>query len=143
MKHIALFFSMIFLINTQCVLSQPTTHSRSPLIVFDKNVYDYDTIVQGANGDCVFRFTNIGDAPLVIADVNASCGCTKPRWDKKPVMPAISGGMVVACGTTSPEEGIDCDQNTFTITGGTVTANGNNQVLRIKGFVRQKCRKQI
>lgn len=71
----------------------------SAKIVFDKNVYDYDTIVQGANGDCVFRFTNIGDAPLVIADVNASCGCTKPRWDKKPVMPGKSGVIHVTYNT--------------------------------------------
>ena len=37
---------------------------------------------------------------------------------------AISSGTVVACGTTSPDEGIDCDQNTFTITGGTVVGIG-------------------
>lgn len=36
----------------------------------------------------------------------------------------ISGGVVVACGTTQPEDGFDCDQNTFTITGGTVIGIG-------------------
>lgn len=37
---------------------------------------------------------------------------------------AISGGTVVACGTTAPEEGIDCDQSSFTITGGTILGIG-------------------
>ena len=109
----------------------------SAKIVFDKNVYDYDTIVQGANGDCVFRFTNIGDAPLLIADVNASCGCTKPRWDKKPVMPGKSGVIHVTYNTMLTGH----FRKTLVVR--TNAANGNNQVLRIKGFVRQKCRKQI
>jgi len=36
----------------------------------------------------------------------------------------ISGGVVIACGTTQPEAGFDCDQNTFTITGGTLIGIG-------------------
>ena len=36
----------------------------------------------------------------------------------------ISGGTIVCSGTTSPEEGIDCDTNTFKITGGTIVSVG-------------------
>lgn len=36
----------------------------------------------------------------------------------------ITGGRIIAIGTSSPEEGIDCDRNTFKITGGTVLGIG-------------------
>lgn len=38
----------------------------------------------------------------------------------------ISGGTIIAIGTTSPEEGFDCDQNSFSITGGTVLGIGGS-----------------
>lgn len=36
----------------------------------------------------------------------------------------IAGGIVIAGGTNQPEESFDCDQNTFTITGGTIFGVG-------------------
>lgn len=36
----------------------------------------------------------------------------------------VSGGVVIACGTTVPEDGFDCDENTFTVTGGTMIGIG-------------------
>ncbi len=36
----------------------------------------------------------------------------------------ITGGICIGCGTQSPEEGFDCDQNTFKITGGVVIGTG-------------------
>lgn len=36
----------------------------------------------------------------------------------------IKGGLVIAIGATQPEDGFDCDQNSFTISGGTVIGIG-------------------
>lgn len=38
----------------------------------------------------------------------------------------VSGGFVYAIGTTAPEAGFDCDQHTFTITGGTLIGLGGS-----------------
>ncbi len=38
----------------------------------------------------------------------------------------ITGGLAISVGTTSPEEGFDCDNNTFKITGGTIIGIGGS-----------------
>ncbi len=61
-------------------------------IKFDKTTYDFGTfsenepIVSGT-----FTFTNVGDAPLVIHQAVASCGCAVPEYTKEPVMPGKTG----------------------------------------------------
>ena len=49
-----------------------------------------DPVVNG-----VFTFTNIGDAPLVIHQAVASCGCTVPEYTKEPILPGESGTIKV------------------------------------------------
>jgi hypothetical protein len=42
-----------------------------------------------------FTFTNEGDAPLVIHQAVASCGCTVPQFTEEPVMPGKTGTVKV------------------------------------------------
>ena len=44
---------------------------------------------------CVFTFTNVGDAPLVINQAVASCGCTVPSYTKEPIAPGKKGTITV------------------------------------------------
>ncbi|MBR1462655.1 MAG: DUF1573 domain-containing protein [Prevotella sp.] len=44
---------------------------------------------------CVFTFTNVGDAPLVINQAVASCGCTVPTYTKEPIAPGKKGSITV------------------------------------------------
>lgn len=50
----------------------------------------------------------------------------------------ITGGTVVSIGTTSPEEGFDCDQNTFKITGGTILGIGGGTSTPTSGVCTQR-----
>jgi len=61
-------------------------------IVFDKSKHDFGTIRESAGKvSAVFTFTNLGDTPLVISKVVASCGCTASEWTQEPVAPGEQG----------------------------------------------------
>ncbi|MCI6161445.1 MAG: DUF1573 domain-containing protein [Prevotellaceae bacterium] len=44
---------------------------------------------------CEFAFTNVGNAPLVINQAVASCGCTVPSYTKEPIAPGKTGTIKV------------------------------------------------
>lgn len=62
----------------------------------DELTYNFGTIAE-ADGlaSHVFTVKNIGDAPLVITRVTASCGCTRPEWPKEPIAPGQTGEVKV------------------------------------------------
>ena len=65
-------------------------------IKFDKVTHDFGTFSEKDGVQkTTFTFTNIGQAPLVINQVVASCGCTVPTYDKKPIQPGQKGTIQV------------------------------------------------
>jgi len=66
---------------------------RTDVAVFtwDNTTFDFRKIKQGVPATHEFKFTNTGKTPLVITNVQASCGCTTPDWTKEPVMPGGQG----------------------------------------------------
>jgi len=83
----------LFLLSCVLLVSVIGLYAQSPAInavastqdsiVFDKKVHDYGTIVQGGNGNSEFKFTNKGKSPLVLSNVQASCGGTVPEGLKE------------------------------------------------------------
>ena len=65
-------------------------------IEFEKEVHDYGTIENGANGQCTFNFKNSGNAPLIISNAKGSCGCTVPDWPRNPIAPGETGVIKVS-----------------------------------------------
>ncbi|MBT8271449.1 MAG: DUF1573 domain-containing protein [Flavobacteriaceae bacterium] len=62
---------------------------------FESEVVNYGTIAQNENGLRVFRFTNTGNAPVVISRVKTSCGCTLASKPEKPVLPGETAQIEV------------------------------------------------
>lgn len=50
---------------------------------------------------------------------------------------SVTGGLVIANGSKSPECGIDCDQNAFTITGGTIIGTGGDSSVPSTSTAKQ------
>ena len=70
--------------------AQDAKTQSGPEIEFEKVVHDYGDVPYNGNGECEFRFTNTGDAPLLIQKPKSSCGCTIPSWPDKPIFPGES-----------------------------------------------------
>lgn len=111
--------------------TNPPVNPNAPEIKFESLIYDYGTIVQDANGDCEFKFKNVGKEPLILTNVTASCGCTTPYWSKEPILPDKSEVIKVHYATN--RLGVISKQIT-------VVSNAKNSpvILNIKGNVLQK-----
>jgi len=110
------------------LLSFAQHNTKKAGIVFHKEVIDYGKIEHNSNGVRYFRYTNTGDAPLVITKVKGSCGCTVPTKPDEPLMPGEVGEIKVKYATDR--------MGRFSKTV-TVTSNATEvpKVVRIKGEV--------
>ena len=97
-------------------------------IEFETETIDYGTINKGADGVRVFKFTNTGDAPLIITKVKSSCGCTVPKKPEDPIMPGDTGEIEVKYDTNR----VMPIRKTITVTS---NADRPTVALKIKGNV--------
>ena len=100
-------------------------------MTFDSEVIDYGTIAQNADGLRTFKFTNTGNAPLIISNAKGSCGCTVPTWPKQPINPGEQGEIKVKYATNR----VGPINKSVTVTS---NASTPTKVLRIKGNVLAK-----
>ena len=65
-------------------------------IKFDKMIHNFGTFSEDQpTQKCVFTFTSVGTAPLIINQAVASCGCTIPSYTKAPIKPGEKGEIKV------------------------------------------------
>ncbi len=101
--------------------------------VFVTESHDFGQIKE-ADGPAtfVFDFTNEGTDPLILKNVQASCGCTTPDWPREPILPGKKGEIKVTYNPANRPGGFQKQI--------TVTSDGDPsvQVLKINGTVIPK-----
>lgn len=68
---------------------------EQPVFNWEKSTYDFGRIAQGKPVSTVFHFTNSGKQPLVISQVNTTCGCTVADYTREAVLPGKKGSVTV------------------------------------------------
>src|SRR5258707_15216238 len=58
---------------------------------FNEEKHDFGKIPQGTPVTTVFEFTNIGQEPLILTNVQPTCGCTIADYTKTPVKAGDKG----------------------------------------------------
>ncbi|MBB6464027.1 DUF1573 domain-containing protein [Flammeovirga kamogawensis] len=87
-----LFFTLLLSLIAFTVSAQD---SAGPIVTFQESTYEFGDIHQGDVVEHIFKFTNTGDAPLVITNVTTTCGCTAPKWPKEPIAVGDEGEIIV------------------------------------------------
>ena len=121
-------------LSANLVMNEKTAESEReksvmPDFSFEKELHDFGQLVDGEKVSYSFKFTNTGDAPLIISNAKGSCGCTVPNWSRNPIAPGESGSIDV----TFDSSGRSGKQNKAI----TLTANTNpsRKVLNITSEV--------
>lgn len=69
---------------------------KMPAITFVTESHDFGRLKAGENISYSFKFTNTGDADLVISGCDASCGCTIADYPRERIAPGESGYITVS-----------------------------------------------
>ncbi len=109
---------------------------KGPKIEFkDKdNTIDYGTVNKDDDsGLRSFEFTNTGDEPLIITNVQSTCGCTVPSKPTEPIAPGKTGKIDVKYNMhTGPI------RKTITVESNAINVDEGRVAIKIKGEVIEK-----
>jgi hypothetical protein len=107
--------------------TKPVEAKPAEVVQLKETGHDFGKIQQGRPVTHNFELVNIGKEPLMLENVQASCGCTTPEWSKDAIQPGASS--IIKVGYNAATEG----QFAKTIT---ITYNNHQfKTLNITGTV--------
>ncbi|WP_242130522.1 DUF1573 domain-containing protein [Aestuariivivens marinum] len=127
-KSTNLLLVLFLLVSAFSFAQEGSKSEKVGVFTFENEEIDYGTIAYNSDGLRVFKFTNTGDAPIVISKAKGSCGCTVPTYSKNVILPGEKGEIQVKYATNR----IGKFTKTVMLT---TNASQPNKVLRIKGEV--------
>lgn len=127
-KSTKLLFILGLLVSTFGFAQNEAKTEKVGVFSFENEEIDYGAIAHNADGVRVFKFTNTGDAPIVISKAKGSCGCTVPTYSKNVILPGEKGEIEVKYATNR----VGKFTKTVTLTS---NASESSKILRIKGEV--------
>lgn len=95
MKTFATLIFGIFVIFSAYAQEAAETTKNGPVMTFEEESHDFGDITQGDKVKHIFTFENTGNEPLIISNVQVTCGCTAPEWPRDPVAPGEEGSITV------------------------------------------------
>jgi len=72
---------------------------KKTTVKFLATEHDFGMVQEGGKVVHVFEVLNTGNADLLLQSVKPSCGCTTPKYDKKPIRPGKTGSIEVVFDT--------------------------------------------
>ncbi|MDH5379848.1 MAG: DUF1573 domain-containing protein [Cyclobacteriaceae bacterium] len=102
MKTLLSFLFGIFVVVFASAQTTEETSSEKPgpRIVFGESTFEFGDINQGDQVEHTFKFENTGTEPLILTNVQTTCGCTVPKWPREPILPGQSADIVVKFNST-------------------------------------------
>jgi hypothetical protein len=104
MKASLLFICFIsfFAFETTSLQAQSDDSSKGAIITWDATSFEFGDIYKGDRVQHTYKFTNTGTLPLIITNVQVTCGCTIPKgWPRDPIMPGDKGELQVQFDSSS------------------------------------------
>lgn len=96
MKKYLFLLVVLFIAGTVLAQEANKASNKGAVITFDKKTHDFGDMHQGDKVEETFKFTNTGSEPLIITNVQVTCGCTTPKgWPRDPIMPGQKGEITI------------------------------------------------
>jgi hypothetical protein len=92
-----LFLAFVLGFASMAFAQESTAKKEGAVITFEKKTHDFGDIVQGDKVEHTYYFTNTGNEPLIITNVQVQCGCTTPKgWPREPIPAGGKGELTIS-----------------------------------------------